>query len=43
MSGIYLEACVKKGIKPLNEVKSALEMKNKEIKVTTRTQIVFFT
>lgn len=42
MSTAYIEACNKKGLKPIKEVAQALESKSKELRISSRTQTVFF-
>ena len=43
MSVLYLEACSKKGLRPLKEVQSAIEGQRKDIKVSSKVQMVEFT
>lgn len=40
MSSAYVEACNKKGLKPLKEVVQSLDLKSQELKISSRTQTV---
>ena len=40
MASVYVDACVKKGVKPVNEVQQALSRKEQEIKISSRVVVV---
>ena len=42
MTTIYLEACSKKGIKPIKEVQSAIENQKKSVLIPSKIQLVNF-